>query len=268
MLVRFWGVRGSVPWATPSAIGVGCNTPCVEVRDDRRGAYLVLDAGSGMVGLSDTFAGEPHETPVLLSHYHWDHTQGFPFFGPLYTRGWSPEIFAPDFATVPSNWAETLFAPPNFPVPFRALPNRPAMHLIPPAPLTVGGFMVRAQPLTHPGGSFAYRVHGPTGDLCYVTDHEFGNPDVDEPLAAFCEHCAAIILDAHFTPNELPSHAGWGHPSWRQAAEFASTCGVGHLYLFHHMPGRTDKDVTRIVAEARRVFPATSAAREGLAFEI
>lgn len=268
MLVRFWGVRGSVPWATPSAIGVGCNTPCVEVRDDRRGAYLVLDAGSGLVGLSDTFAGEPYPTPILLSHYHWDHTQGLPFFGPLYTPGWSPEIFAPDFAVVPREWVETLFQPPNFPVPFKELPNRPVMNLIPAAPLEVGGFTVGVQPLNHPGGAFAYRVHGRTRDLCYVTDHEFGNPEVDEQLAAFCKGCGAIISDAHFTPDELPRHAGWGHGSWLQAAEFASACGVDHLYLFHHKPGRADEELTRIVADARRVFPATSIAREGLSFEL
>ena len=101
MLIRFWGVRGTVPWATPASIGVGCNTPCVEVRDDSTGAYLVLDAGSGLVGLSGTFTGEPRPTPLLLSHYHWDHTQGLPFFGPLYAPGWAPEIYAPDLAGLP-----------------------------------------------------------------------------------------------------------------------------------------------------------------------
>jgi len=268
MLVRFWGVRGSVPWAMSAAMEFGCNTPCVEVRDDRTGAYVVLDAGSGLVGLSDTFAGEPHQIPLLLSHYHWDHTQGLPFFGPLYTPGWAPEIYAPDFDVVPRAWLRSLFEAPNFPVPFSTLPNQPAMHFIPAQTVEIGGFTVGVQRLTHPGGAYAYRVHGRTGDLCYVSDHEFGNPAIDEQLLDFCRNCSAIISDAHFTPEELPRHKGWGHGSWLQCAEFAAACGAHRLWLFHHKPGRTDNEVNQIVAEARQVFPATSVAAEGLAFEI
>ena len=268
MRIRFWGVRGSVPWATPAAIGFGCNTPCVEVRDDRRGSYLILDGGSGLVGLSDTFAGEPRPTPILLSHYHWDHTQGLPFFGPLFSPGWTPEVFAPALADVPADWIETLFQPPNFPVPFAGLPNRPTVTFIEASRHEIGGFSVSVQPLTHPGGAFAYRIHGRTGDLCYVTDHEFGNPAVDEPLLEFCKGCAALISDAHFTPDELVRHRGWGHGDWRQVAEFASQCHAGRLFLFHHKPGRTDIELTQIVGAARRVFPSTDAACEGLAFDI
>ena len=268
MRVRFWGVRGSVPWATPAAIGFGCNTPCVEVRDDRRGSYLILDGGSGLVGLSDTFAGEPRPTPLLLSHYHWDHTQGLPFFGPLFSPGWTPEVFAPALADVPADWIETLFQPPNFPVPFAGLPNRPAVTFIEASRHEIGGFSVSVQPLTHPGGAFAYRIHGRTGDLCYVTDHEFGNPAVDDALLEFCRGCAALISDAHFTPDELVQHRGWGHGDWRRVAEFASQCGAGRLFLFHHKPGRTDTELMQIVGAARRVFPSTDAACEGLAFEI
>src|SRR4051794_27660918 len=268
MLVRFWGVRGSVPWATPAAMQYGCNTPCVEVRDDLTGAYLVLDAGSGLVGLSDTFAAEPHPAPILLSHYHWDHTHGLPFFGPLYSPGWQPEIYAPDFAVVSREWLPSLFQAPNFPVPFETLPNRPAMRFIDAHALEVGGFKVGVHRLTHPGGSFAYRIHGRTGDLCYMSDHEFGDLEVDEQLREFSRGCAAIVSDAHFTPDELPRHKGWGHGSWRQCAEFAASCGARHLWLFHHKPGRTDAELELIVSEARRVFPATSAAAEGLSFEI
>jgi phosphoribosyl 1,2-cyclic phosphodiesterase len=240
----------------------------VEVRDDRTGAYLILDAGSGLVGLSETLAGEPRPVPLLLSHYHWDHTQGLPFFGPLYAPGWQPEIAAPAFADVPAAWLSSLFAAPNFPVAFDTLPNQPVLRRISAQPLTLGGFSVDVQPLNHPGGAFAYRIHGRTGDLCYVTDHEFGNRAIDEPLTEFCRGCRAVISDAHFTPDELTRHRGWGHGSWQRVAELAAACNVGHLWLFHHKPGRTDDELTRIVAETRRLFPATSAAREGLAFEI
>jgi phosphoribosyl 1,2-cyclic phosphodiesterase len=268
MRVRFWGVRGSVPWATPAAMIHGCNTPCVEVRDDDAGAHLILDAGSGLVGLSETLSGDPRRLPVLLSHYHWDHTQGLPFFSPFYTPGWQTDVVAPDFATVSSDWLPSMFEAPNFPVPFKSLPNAPVLQRIPAAPLTIGGFRVSVQTLNHPGGAFAYRVHGHGGDLCYVTDHEFGDAATDEQLHAFCRGCAAIVADAHFTPEELRRHAGWGHGSWQNVAEFAASCGAGHLWLFHHKPGRSDAELDTIVAAARQIFPATSAAREGVTFEI
>ena len=107
--------------------------------------------------------------------------------------------------------------------------------------MQIGGFDVSAIPLNHPGGAFAYRVRGQTGDLVYATDHEFGDPAFDEPLAEFARGAAALVLDAHFTPEELPAHRGWGHSHWRQCAEFAGRVDAGGLWLFHHKPGRTDE---------------------------
>jgi phosphoribosyl 1,2-cyclic phosphodiesterase len=268
MLVRFWGVRGSVPWATADSIGHGCNTPCVEISDERTGALLVLDAGSGIVGLGERLGHHPCPVPILLTHYHWDHTQGLPFFSPFFQAGSAPSIWAPKLDGVSLEWVQTIFASPYFPVPFDHLPGKPAMTLVSPGNLKLGGFEVSVQPLNHPGGAFAYRIHGGTGDVVYATDHEFGNAALDDALLAFCRGASVLISDAHFTPEELPRHRGWGHSSWRQVAEFASACGVGHVWLFHHKPGRSDRDLSAIELEARRVFPATSAARESLSFEI
>lgn len=268
MLVRFWGVRGSVPWATADSIGHGCNTPCVEISDDRTGALLVLDAGSGIVGLGETLGDSPRSVPILLTHYHWDHTQGLPFFSPLFQSGWTPSISAPKLAGVSLEWFHTIFGSPYFPVPFDHLPTRPTVSLVTPGTFELGGFEVSVQPLNHPGGAFAYRVRGTHGDVVYATDHEFGNHAIDEQLTTFCRGAAAIISDAHFTPEELPRHRGWGHASWRQVADFAGACGAGHLWLFHHKPGRSDRDLSTIELEARRVFPMTTAARESLSFEV
>jgi phosphoribosyl 1,2-cyclic phosphodiesterase len=268
MLVRFWGVRGSVPWATADSIGHGCNTPCVEISDDRTGALLVLDAGSGIVGLGESLEGPPRPVPILLTHYHWDHTQGLPFFSPFFHRGWSPSVWAPKLAGVSLEWVQRIFDSPYFPVPFDHLPSRPTVTLVDTGAVEIGGFHVSVLPLNHPGGAFAYRVQGNGGAVVYATDHEFGNREIDERLAAFCRNAAAIISDAHFTPEELPKHRGWGHSSWRQVVEFASACGGGHFWLFHHKPGRSDRDISAIELEARRVFPSTSAARDSLSFEI
>lgn len=268
MRVRFWGVRGSVPWATSDSIGHGCNTPCVEVRDERSGAVLVLDAGSGIVGLGGQLGTRPQPVPILLTHYHWDHTQGLPFFSPFFQPGWTPSVWAPVLRGVSLEWVETIFGSPYFPVPFDHLPSRPTVTLVTHAPIEVSGFRVSVQPLNHPGGAFAYRIHGETGDVVYATDHEFGNAEIDRQLTAFCRNASALISDAHFTPAELPRHRGWGHASWRQVTEFASRCGVERLFLFHHKPGRSDRDLAGIEADARRAFADTAAAKEGMSFEV
>ena len=268
MRVRFWGVRGSVPWATSSSIGHGCNTPCVEVRNERTGAVLILDAGSGSVGLGEALGPEPQAIPILLTHYHWDHLQGLPFFSQFYQAGWTPTIWAPIFEHVDLAWLETIFHQPFFPVPIEALPSRPSMRLLPPRETVIGGFRIRAQALTHPGGAFAYRIQGDTGDLVYATDHEFGDPRVDAGLAEFSRGAAALILDAHFTPAELPLRKGWGHSSWKECVEFAAASGARELWLFHHRPGRTDQEVDTLETAARQVFPSTRAASEGDQFEV
>src|SRR5262245_56028790 len=246
MLVRFWGVRGSVPWATADSIGHGCNTPCVEISDERTGALLVLDAGSGIVGLGEALQGPPRAVPILLTHYHWDHTQGLPFFSPFFHSEWTPSVWAPKLDGVSLEWVETIFGSPYFPVPFDHLPGRPKVRLVGPSLFEVGGFRVNVQPLNHPGGAFAYRIYGENGDLVYATDHEFGNDTIDAQLNAFCAGASAMICDAHFTPEELPRHRGWGHASWPEVAEFAGACRAGHLWLFHHKPGRSDRDLSAI----------------------
>jgi phosphoribosyl 1,2-cyclic phosphodiesterase len=268
MQVRFWGVRGSVPWATPAAIGHGCNTPCLEITDPRTGATLILDSGSGIVGLAAGLSGEPRELPILLTHYHWDHIQGLPFLDQLYQPGWQPRIYAPRFESHDPAWVETIFKSPFFPVPIEHLPNRPVVDVIEPGPMRIGGFDVEALALNHPGGSLAFRIRGLTGDLVYATDHEFGNERIDAALAEFAHGAAALVLDSHFTPEELGSHRGWGHSDWRTCAEFAARTDAGGLWLFHHKPGRTDEELVGIANAARRIFRPTEAAGERDALQL
>ena len=264
MRVRFWGVRGSVPWATPGSIGHGCNTPCVEIVDEPSGRRLLLDAGSGIVGVGATL-DDVTNIPIVLTHYHWDHVQGLPFFAALYRPGCAVTVWAPalgrQFADI-----ETMFESPFFPVPYDRLPSRPAIRMNGAGRVEINGFDVAAQPLNHPGGSFAYRIGGANGDLVYATDHEFGNADIDLALAHFSRGVRALILDSHFTPEEIAAHKGWGHSDWSQCAKFAASCGARQLWLFHHKPGRPDDEMKEIEAAAQKVFTNTSAAKEGDSF--
>lgn len=266
MRVRFRGVRGSVPFSVPAATGHGCNTPCLELEDERTGAVLILDAGSGVVGVDLASLGEPRPISMLLTHYHWDHLSGLPFFAGLYQPAWPFALYTPALQAHDPGWLDALFKSAFFPVPYERLPNRPRVEVIGAGRVDVPGFDVTALPLNHPGGCLAYRIAHPDGDLVYATDHEFGNPAFDEPLAEFVAGAAAVVLDAHFTPEERPLFADWGHSDWRQCAEFAAATGVGRLWLFHHKPGRPDSELEAIAASARRIFPRTDTAREGITF--
>ncbi|RPI49604.1 MAG: MBL fold metallo-hydrolase [Acidobacteria bacterium] len=261
MRVHFWGVRGSVPYATPASIGHGCNTPCLEVVDESSGRRLILDAGSGIVGVGNALTGVT-ELPIVLTHYHWDHVQGLPFFAPLYRSGTAVTVWAPtlgrEFGDI-----ESMFEAPFFPVPYDRLPSRPAIQMNAGGRVEINGFDVSTQLLNHPGGSFAYRIKSGKGDVVYATDHEFGNADIDLALAHFAVGAHALILDAHFTPEEMPFHKGWGHSDWMQCARFAAGCGVKRLWLFHHKPGRSDSEIDEIETAAKKIFPETRAAKEG-----
>jgi phosphoribosyl 1,2-cyclic phosphodiesterase len=263
MRVRFWGVRGSVPWTIPAAIGHGCNTPCLQIEDDATGEVVVFDAGSGIVGLGEALGNRPRDVTVVLTHYHWDHLQGLPFFRPLYVQGSRVRVLAPSLPSHDPAWLSTIFQSPFFPVPHERLPNPPIVEPISAGRIGVGSLDVSALPLNHPGGAFAYRIRGTTGDLVYATDHELGDPAYDDPLADFTRDAAALVIDSHFTPEELPGHRGWGHSDWRQCAELAGRCNAGGLWLFHHKPGRTDQQLVRIRSDAARLFPATETASEG-----
>jgi len=269
MRVRFRGVRGSVPWSVPEGIIHGCNTPCIEIVDQQTGAILVLDAGSGIVAVAPSrLSSDARPVALLLTHYHWDHLLGLPFFATLYQPGWPFSIHTPTLASHDPSWLDTIFKSPFFPVPYQHLPNKPQVHTVQPGRVGVEGFDITALPLNHPGGSLAYRVKGAGGDFVYATDHEFGNPEFDRPLAEFAAGASAIVLDAHFTPEELAQHRGWGHSDWRQCAEFAAATGAGRLFLFHHKPGRSDVALEGIRGEARKIFAATDTASEETEFTV
>lgn len=262
MRARFWGVRGSVPWAGAAVERHGSNTPCIEVRDPVRDALLVFDAGTGLVGLGETLKGRGGPGTIVLTHYHWDHIQGLPSFAPLFSAGLALTVHGPTFQVGHVSHIRRLFEPPFFSR-SDTLASTPEVQSIATGHCDVAGFAITAVELNHPGGALAYRIRGTVGDLVYATDHEFGNPMIDERLADFARGASALVSDAHFTPEEEPGAKGWGHGTWARAAEFAAANAVQRLWLFHHKPGRSDVELEGIVACARSIFPSTSAAAEG-----
>lgn len=257
-----------MPWAVPTSIGHGCNTPCIEITDERTGGVLLLDAGSGIVGVGPGMSEPTGPIALLLTHYHWDHLQGLPFFSALYQPGWDLTIHTPTLASHDPSWLDTMFKSPFFPVPYQHLPNKPAIRMVEPGRLDVAGFDVTALALNHPGGALAYRIKGTHGDFVYATDHEFGDPTFDEPLAEFARGAKMLAIDAHFTPEELPAHKGWGHSDWRQCAEFAASNAIEGLWLFHHKPGRSDHALANIKEQAQKIFEKTDTASEETTVEV
>ncbi len=274
--LTFWGVRGSAPAPGRHTLRYGGNTPCVELRV---GTHLfVLDAGTGLRELGRELHSEFQvrglEAYILLSHYHWDHVQGLPFFEPLYFAGNTFHFFGPRLAgngcTGLSQILEALFAAPYFPVSTAALKAAYSLgELDGNSQFTLGPARIRTCRLNHPQGALAYRVEAGSVAIVYATDHEPGQAEADEALRALARGADLLISDAQYRPEELGAQKqGWGHGSWESAAMLARDAGLKHLMLFHHEPLRSDEEVDALLEQARRVFPQTSAAAEGTTVEL
>jgi phosphoribosyl 1,2-cyclic phosphodiesterase len=268
MKVRFWGVRGSLPTPGRKTVRYGGNTSCVEVRLGER--RVILDAGSGLVKFVAATAGEPGpvSTDLLLSHTHYDHICGLPFYAPLFqakneVRIWSGHLSS----DIPAEVAlRSSMTPPLMPdmaslirahVEHREFEVGSALDL-------GGGVTVRTAMLRHPGGCVGYRIEWSGRAMVYATDTAHGDPTTNAALRALCQGAGLLIYDAMFTDEEFPSRVAWGHSTWREGVRLADSCGVRQLVLFHHAPFRDDKALAALVAEAAAVRPGTIAAREGL----
>jgi phosphoribosyl 1,2-cyclic phosphodiesterase len=271
MQVHFWGVRGSIASPGAETAGVGGNTSCVEVQIGG-GHRIILDAGTGLRRLGDSLIGAaaPLDATLLLSHFHWDHFQGLPFFVPAYMPSTRLAIVggANGVMSVKETLAYQMTAP-MFPVRLdelsAELTTREVRHA---ERFAVGDAVVRVAKLNHPGGVFAYRIDHGGKSVVYATDTEH-YACVDPALRALADGADVLIYDAQYTPEEYRgasgrSKVGWGHSTYAAAADLARASGVGELVLFHHDPQRTDAQVASIEESARALFPSTVAAREGM----
>jgi len=268
LVVTFHGVRGSAASPGAHTARVGGNTSCVEVTcGDTR---IVLDAGSGLRGLGDRLvAAGPSRTTILLSHVHWDHIQGLPFFAPIYVPGHQVEVVSGPNGVMPLDAAmRRQMTAPFFPVEWDQLAaDVRARDAHPGERFAVGDAEVTLARLNHPDPVWGYRITCGGRTVVYATDTEH-YAVVDPALRRLCAGADLLVYDAQYTPEEYPAKVGWGHSTWAAAAELARTAGVGQLALFHHDPRRTDDQVAEIEERARHAFAPTVAAREGLVIDL
>jgi phosphoribosyl 1,2-cyclic phosphodiesterase len=263
LTVRFLGVRGSV--ATPGTDKLaGGNTACVEVTaGDTR---IIIDAGTGLVTLgNERMAGGPRHSTILLSHLHWDHIAGLPFFTPIYVPGHRVELASGPNGVMPLEDAmKNVFRAPFFPVDWADLGGQvTTRELKANERFTIGDITVTMAKLNHPDPVYGFRLEHGDQSIVYATDTEHFSC-IDPTLKRLAAGADILIYDSQYLPSEYPTKVGWGHSTWEAGAELARAAGVPQLVLFHHDPGRTDAQLAALEAEARAALPGTVAAREGL----
>jgi phosphoribosyl 1,2-cyclic phosphodiesterase len=261
--LRFWGVRGSIPTAQAENLGFGGNTSCLEVRLPNQ-QEVIIDGGTGLrqLGLSLPRESGNRHLPVLLTHFHWDHIQGIPFFAPLYEPECRVSFHSDRPAEQTQEILEGQMSFPYFPLPADRVAARRDYFQID-SEFRVGELNVRRFPLNHPQGASGYRLEREGAVLVHASDLEHGEKKFDHILLDHAQNADVLIYDAQYTPDEYVSKRGWGHSTWMEAVRIAREAHVNKLVLFHHHPGHDDRFMERLVEQARAHFENVEAAAEG-----
>jgi len=269
MRLRFWGVRGSLAVPGPSTAEYGGNTACVQL--EGAGSDVILfDAGTGIRAAGQHLlacSSEPLRIHLFLTHFHWDHIQGLPFFTPLFNPANHVTIYSSRFTAPLGESLRGLMAPPYFSISFEDLKARVELVELE-TEIAIGGLRIAPLEVHHPQGACAYRVNRGDLSFLYVPDREHGDARLDAVLLDASRGATALVIDSQYTPEEYGRHRGWGHSTWAESVKLAREAQVKTLVLFHHDPSHPDDVVHRIEAHARREFPDTFAAKEGWAFEL
>jgi phosphoribosyl 1,2-cyclic phosphodiesterase len=280
MRVRFFGVRGSIPTPGPSTVRYGGNSVCVEVRL-ADGTRIILDAGTGIRECGKQIEHDGYTSPIHLciTHPHWDHLIGLPFFGPLYTRDRRIIMHPMTAAGRERMRNPIMFDGEHFPVRFRDLPAQIEREEAS-CEHRIGCARVTAVALNHPGGANGFRIDDESDgtSVCYLTDNELHPPagQVTTPaeLARFAAGASLIIHDAQYLPGDMPAKHGWGHSLVDEVLALARDAEARAVALHHHDPDRDDDALDAIAAGAMQWAAAhapsldTIVAREGLALDL
>ena len=267
--LRFWGVRGSVATPKQENLGYGGNTSCVEIRGGS-GEIAIFDAGTGLRNLGEEllrqFPGRKIKVNIFLTHYHWDHIQGVPFFGPLFQEGTEITFHASEKLGPLRDRLRRQMSAPYFPVDFDTVAARLQFVEMDGAGVQAGDLRVSCFAMNHPQGCLGFRVETKDGVLVYATDNEPGDAEFDKGVRKLADGADILIYDAQYLPEDYAARRrGWGHSHWREAAAVARDARVKELILFHHDPSHDDRTMSRIEDAARGLFERTSAAREIIA---
>ncbi len=295
MKIKFWGVRGSIPTPGKKTIRYGGNTPCLEVRPDDE-TLLILDAGTGISSFGDYLmeSNQPVRAHVLLTHTHWDHIQGLPFFHPANQEGNEFTIIGSNHNSVPlqkiiSDQMRSMY----FPLQFEELKEKINFQVLEEETITIGATTIETRYVNHPGYTLGFRITHGGKSLVYISDNEpfskeqsdsslnkvekpvvdlfkqvGGNPN--SRIVDFARDADILIHDSMFTPSEYKQKEFWGHSDYRFALDIAVQARANTLILFHHGPHHTDEDVDTIVENCRKELenkpykPDCIAAAEGL----
>ncbi|HET7871704.1 MAG TPA: MBL fold metallo-hydrolase [Terriglobales bacterium] len=272
MLVRFWGVRGSTPTPQSENLRYGGNTSCVEVR--LNGQLYIFDCGTGFRNLGKHLElespGDPLCAHVFLSHLHWDHIQGIPFFGPLYhNRHNSFTFHSAGNGRGLQHALEKQMSEPFFPVNMSEMAAQRRFYDIEEGRLEFDDCVVHTRRLNHPQGCLGFRIESEGKSVVYATDNEPGQALFDKNVRALAEGADLLIYDAQYLPEEYEARRrGWGHSHWREAVNVAMESGAKELVLFHHDPDHTDACIDLVVTKAREYYPKVRAAAEGMEIEL
>jgi ribonuclease BN (tRNA processing enzyme) len=279
MEIRFWGTRGSIPAPGRFTLEFGGNTTCVEVTL-ASGRQVVIDGGSGfrLLGQKLKKSGTPAAFHFLLTHGHWDHLLGIPFFSPIYQEtteilvdGWPP-AFQAMTRVFDSHMGDGFF-----PVAFDQLKARiDYLNRLAHGPLELDHARIDAIHLNHPQGGLGFRIREGKRNMVFLTDNELGAAHRSrwQDFVQFAKGCDLLIHDAQFLPSELQERRGWGHSTYEEAVSLALEAEVQSLLLTHHDPVRSDEEVHQILELARKQAAAQGnplnidAAREGASFRL